>query len=132
MLELIKYLRITVVELLYTYCWLHIKNHDRIEWFVEKSIEIGVDEISLLDVERTLRKKIKLERLHRTALSAMKQTLKAKIPIINDIIDFDDFVNVNNKSNMFICHLENENRKNLFHYRKEISDNYKHCIFNWT
>lgn len=105
-----------------------IKNHDRIEWFIEKSIEIGVDEISFIRCERTLRKKIKLERLHRTALSAMKQTLKAKIPIINDIIDFDDFVNVNNKSNMFICHLENENRKNLFHYRKEISDNYKHCI----
>ncbi|MBI71885.1 MAG: 16S rRNA (uracil(1498)-N(3))-methyltransferase [Candidatus Marinimicrobia bacterium] len=105
-----------------------VKNHDRIEWFVEKSIEIGVDEISFIKCERTHRKKIKLERLHRTALSAMKQTLKAKIPIINDIIDFDDFVNINNKSNMYICHLENEYRKDLFHYRKEISDNYKNCI----
>ena len=64
----------------------------------------------LLDVKGHL-EKIKLERLHRTALSAMKQTLKAKIPIINNIIDYDDFVNVNNKSNMYICHLENENRK---------------------
>ena len=104
------------------------KNHDRIEWFVEKSIEIGVDEISFIQCERTLRKKIKIERLHRTALSAMKQTLKAKIPIINDIIDFDHFVKINNKSNMYICHLENENRKDLFHYRKKISNNFKHCI----
>ena len=35
-----------------------IKNHDRIEWFVEKSIEIGVDEISLLDVKGHLEKKL--------------------------------------------------------------------------
>ena len=50
----------------------------------------------------------------------MKQTLKAKIPIINNIIDYDDFVNVNNKSNMYICHLENENRKSCFIIEKNI------------
>jgi 16S rRNA (uracil1498-N3)-methyltransferase len=34
-----------------------IKNQDRLEWFIEKSVEIGVDEITLIDCERTLRKK---------------------------------------------------------------------------
>ena len=39
------------------------KNHDRIDWFIEKAVEIGVDEISFIKCERTLRKKIKINRL---------------------------------------------------------------------
>ena len=97
-----------------------IKNHDRLEWFVEKSVEIGVDEISFISSSRTLRKKIKIDRLYRTAIAALKQTLKAKLPIINQPIDINDFIKNCNNNNKFICHLENEDRKNLFSFKKDI------------
>ena len=45
-------------------------------------------EISFIECNRTIRKSIKLDRLKRTAVTAMKQTLKAKIPKINDIQNF--------------------------------------------
>ena len=97
-----------------------IKNHDRLEWFIEKAIEIGVDEISFINCSRTLRKKIKIDRLHRTAISALKQTLKAKLPAINNPISIDDFIKECNNVNKFICHLENQDRKSLFAFKENI------------
>ena len=97
-----------------------IKNHDRLEWFIEKSVEIGVDEITLINCTRTLRKTIKIDRLKKIALTAMKQTLKAYLPIINDIVDVDDFIKQNKHSNRFVCHLENDDRKDLFFYKNSM------------
>ena len=105
-----------------------IKNHDRLEWFVEKSIEIGVDEISFINSSRTLRKKIKIDRLYRTAITALKQTLKAKLPIINQPVDINDFIKSCNNKNKFICHLENKKRKNLFTFKKDILKYSENCI----
>lgn len=68
------------------------KNPDRIEWFVEKAVEIGITEISLLECEHSERTRIKLERLERIAQSAMKQSLKAIMPIINEVQDFELFM----------------------------------------
>jgi 16S rRNA (uracil1498-N3)-methyltransferase len=53
------------------------KNTDRIEWFVEKAVELGIDEISLVLCDHTERQNLKLDRLHKMAVSAMKQSLKA-------------------------------------------------------
>ena len=47
------------------------KNHDRIEWFVEKAIEIGIQEISFLQTKRTERKRIKIDRIKKRAISSM-------------------------------------------------------------
>ena len=105
-----------------------IKNHDRLEWFVEKSIEIGVDEISFINCFRTLRKKVKINRLYKTAISALKQTLKAKLPIINEPIDIKDFVKGCNNRNNFICHLEKEKRQSLFSFKNDILKNSNTCI----
>jgi 16S rRNA (uracil1498-N3)-methyltransferase len=49
------------------------KNMDRMEWFVEKATEIGIDDIFLLQCERSERKQLNLERLEKIAVSAMKQ-----------------------------------------------------------
>ena len=105
-----------------------IKNHDRLEWFIEKSVEIGVDEITLINCSRTLRKNIKIDRLYKTAISAMKQSLKAYLPKINDAVDINSFVKNNNQSNKFICHLENDNRKDLFYYKNTILKNRNTCL----
>jgi 16S rRNA (uracil1498-N3)-methyltransferase len=67
------------------------KNVGRIEWALEKMIEIGLDRISLLQCKRSERKVVKVSRLKKIAVSAMKQSLQAKLPIIDEMIHFKDF-----------------------------------------
>jgi 16S rRNA (uracil1498-N3)-methyltransferase len=82
------------------------KNMDRIEFFVEKAIELGVDEISFLQCERSERKVIKLDRIEKIAESALKQSLKAYFPKLNPIIDFKKFVVQRmEQSHLYIAHL---------------------------
>ena len=69
------------------------KNTDRIEWFVEKATELGVDKISLMDCKNTERSFIKTDRLNKVAISAMKQSLKATLPEISDhLLQFTEVV----------------------------------------
>ena len=103
------------------------KNHSRIEWFIEKSIEIGVDEISFLNCSRTLRKNIRMSRISKIAKTAMKQANKAKLPIINPILNFKDFIEKSN-DNTFICHLNQKIEKNLMSYKSKFSKNHHSCV----
>lgn len=59
------------------------KNIDRFEWFLEKAVEIGVDEITPLLCDHSERKIIKPDREERVILSAAKQSLKGTIPVLN-------------------------------------------------
>ncbi len=68
------------------------KNNDRFEWFVEKATEIGVDVIAPLIGEHSERKVYKTERALRIALSATKQSLKARIPEIMEPVSVKDFI----------------------------------------
>lgn len=68
------------------------KNSERLEWFLEKSIEFGVDEISLLQCRHSERAKLNLERLQKKAVSAMKQSLNLQMPRIHELMKFPDFV----------------------------------------
>ena len=68
------------------------KNNDRFEWFVEKATELGVDTIVPLIGERSERKVYKTERAARIALSATKQSLKARIPEIREPLTVKDFL----------------------------------------
>ena len=72
------------------------KNNDRFEWFVEKATELGVDCIVPLIGEHSERKVYKTERALRIALSATKQSLKARIPEIAEPLSVKEF----------ICHFE--------------------------
>ena len=58
------------------------KRLERIEWLVEKATELGVDQISFIECRNSERSSIRLERLRRKAVSAMKQSLKATLPKI--------------------------------------------------
>ena len=89
------------------------KSHDRLEWFVEKAVEIGVDEISFIQTKRTERKKIRINRIKRIAITAMKQTIKATLPKINELTDFRKFVENKSNANLFIAHLEDEKRQQI-------------------
>lgn len=93
--------------------YLHIaiaptKNADRIEYFIEKCVEIGVDEITLIQTKHSERKNQKVERLEKIAISAMKQSLKAYLPKINELIDFGKFIKQENQGAKFIAHLTDD------------------------
>ena len=68
------------------------KNNDRFEWFVEKATELGVDCIVPLIGERSERKVYKTDRAARIALSATKQSLKARIPTIEEPVSVKEFL----------------------------------------
>ncbi len=60
------------------------KNIERFEWFLEKAVEIGVDRVTPLICEHSERKVYKKERAQRIVLSAMKQSLKTVLPVLDD------------------------------------------------
>lgn len=64
------------------------KNIVRLEWFIEKSVEIGIDKIALFVSQNSERREVKVDRLQLKALSAMKQSLKYVLPEIEDVKKF--------------------------------------------
>jgi 16S rRNA (uracil1498-N3)-methyltransferase len=86
------------------------KNNNRTEWFVEKAIEIGVDEISFIQTTNSERKHFSLDRIEKIAISAMKQSLKATLPILNSLVDFETFLaeQQNSIANKFVAHLRDD------------------------
>lgn len=67
------------------------KNIERFEWFLEKATEIGIDEITPLICEHSERDTIKISRLEKVLVSAMKQSLKTWLPILNGPKKFKQF-----------------------------------------
>ncbi|NOR74047.1 MAG: 16S rRNA (uracil(1498)-N(3))-methyltransferase [Draconibacterium sp.] len=80
------------------------KNIDRFEWFLEKCTEIGIDEITPIISEHSERKVIKPERLEKIVVAATKQSLKAYLPKLNQLIDFKSFIESANYNNKYIAH----------------------------
>lgn len=68
------------------------KNMERIEWFIEKATEIGIDRITPLLCDHSERKVFKRERGERIILSAAKQSLKSSLPILDDLTSFSEFI----------------------------------------
>lgn len=89
------------------------KNNDRLEWFTEKCTEIGIQEITPILCHHSERKKLKEERLIKTAVSAMKQSLKATLPIINDFTPIQTFLEQPFDGEKYIAHCYAENQKHL-------------------
>ena len=86
------------------------KNPARMEWLVEKAVEIGVGEITLLQCDHSERSFLKTDRLERLALSAMKQSLHLTLPRINPAVNLKDWLNsqfsILNSQLKFIAHCE--------------------------
>lgn len=81
------------------------KNNDRFEWFVEKATELGVDVVSPIIGERSERKVFKSDRCRKIAVSAMKQSLKAKLPVIEDPVSVRDFILASREQDLkLICY----------------------------
>lgn len=86
------------------------KNMDRYEWFVEKATEIGITRITPLICHRTERKHLKTERLERILISAMKQSLKAYKPQLDQPVAFADFFARNLGGTKGIAHCQPSDR----------------------
>lgn len=89
------------------------KNAARMEWFLEKAVEIGIDELTPIICQHSERSFIKTERLEKIAVSAMKQSLKAYKPTINEPTKLSDFLKLPAEGQKFIAHCEGDERTSL-------------------
>ncbi len=90
------------------------KNIDRLEWFLEKATEIGVDTIVPLLCARSERKRIREDRLEKILLAAMKQSLKAHLPKLQPLISFKDFIKTEHiQKDKFIAYCNDDQLKHL-------------------
>lgn len=100
------------------------KNIDRIEFFVEKAVEMGISEISFILTEKTERKNISIDKLRKQAISASKQSHRFHFPKVNDLTKFSDFMKNLDSENTFVAHCnENLERINLNALREPQRDN---------
>lgn len=110
--------------------YLHIavaptKNIERLEWFLEKATEIGIDEISLIITQRSERKEVKVDRLNKIITAAIKQSLKAYHPVLNDAVKLNQLLTQPFDGQKFIAHCEAGEK---FDLRKEITNNGRYLV----
>jgi 16S rRNA (uracil1498-N3)-methyltransferase len=91
------------------------KNSERFEWFLEKATEIGIDAITPLNCEHSERTTVKPERLEKVIVSAMKQSIKAYKPLLNESTSFKNFIAANQlfSGQKFIAHCHDTAKENL-------------------
>lgn len=95
-------------------CVAPTKNLDRIEWFVEKAVEVGIERVSFFFGQHSERKVLKLERLEKIAIAAMKQSLQAYLPKLDEAVSFGELIKTVRDDKRFIAHLpENKPTANL-------------------
>lgn len=96
--------------------YLHIavaptKNIDRLEWFLEKATELGIDEITPIITDRSERKVVKDDRLNKVITSAVKQSIKAYHPKLNEAISLSSFLKQSDDSDKLIAHCIDDSSK---------------------
>lgn len=83
------------------------KNADRLEWFVEKAVEIGIDEIFFIKTQRSEKPRVNLERMNRIAITALKQCYQTFMPQFYELNDFAKVVEkLQDYPNRYIAHCE--------------------------
>ncbi|MEI6753876.1 MAG: 16S rRNA (uracil(1498)-N(3))-methyltransferase [Paludibacter sp.] len=98
------------------------KNIERLEWFIEKATEIGIDEITPVICRYSERKFVKEERLEKIIVSAAKQSVKAYFPVLNPVCTFEELLKNHAASQKFIAHCYDDEKKLLQNEIKKASD----------
>ena len=80
------------------------KNIDRLEWFLEKATEIGISEITPIICDRSERKVVKDDRLNKVITSAVKQSIQAYHPLLNEAVAFSEFIGRDTGAKKMIAH----------------------------
>lgn len=109
--------------------YLHIavaptKNIDRLEWFLEKATELGIDEITPIISDRSERRVVKDDRLNKVITSAVKQSIKAYHPKLNESISLNTFLKTSFNGDKLIAHCIDESGKDYISNRVEKYGNY--------
>ena len=84
------------------------KMMDRIEWIMEKAVEIGVDEVSFINCQFSERRLIKTVRVEKIFISAVKQSHKAWKPLLNEMMSYNKFIESPREGAKFIAHCYDE------------------------
>ncbi len=84
------------------------KMMERVEWMVEKAVEVGIDEISFLNCQFSERRLVKIPRLEKIMVSAVKQSRKAWATQLNEVVNFDDFMARPCEGRKYIAHCYDE------------------------
>jgi len=89
-------------------CIAPTKNHKRMEWMVEKIVEIGIDKITFIICANSIRTSVNLKRLNKIALSAMKQSQSTYLPKITQCTSFKTVLEQDSSKHKYIAHLNND------------------------
>lgn len=84
------------------------KNMERLEWFLEKATEIGIEKISLIRTKNSERTTVRQDRLEKILVAAMKQSASAFLPKLTELIDFQSFIKKENPAQRFIAHCNSD------------------------
>jgi 16S rRNA (uracil1498-N3)-methyltransferase len=89
------------------------KNMERVEWFLEKATELGIDRVSFLICDRSERRSVNLDRCEKIIISAMKQSLKAYLPVMEEPCSFKDFIKREHAAKKFMAYCETAKEEHL-------------------
>lgn len=92
------------------------KSPDRMEWMVEKITEAGFHEMTLLETMNSERSFLKTDRLHKKVISACKQSLKFRIPVLRETVKLSDLLKSKNFDDYqkFIAYVDESHENHLF------------------
>jgi 16S rRNA (uracil1498-N3)-methyltransferase len=89
------------------------KTSERMEWMVEKAVELGLDELSFVFCTRTERSRINEERIKKIMVSAMKQSGRQYLPLLNPPCSFEDFLKTGVSGQKYIARPGGEDFRGL-------------------
>jgi 16S rRNA (uracil1498-N3)-methyltransferase len=89
------------------------KNINRFEWFLEKATEMGIDRITPIICDHSERRNINHDRLNKVIIAAMKQSLKAFLPVLDKATPFKNFINENLQGEKFIAYIDENQQVHL-------------------
>lgn len=89
------------------------KNIDRYEWFLEKATEIGIEEITPLMCEHSERTKLRMDRLQKILVSAMKQSMNLYLPRLNELMSFEEFMKQDISGGRYMGYVEEKQEQKL-------------------
>ena len=82
------------------------KLNERTEWFLEKATEIGIDRVRLFTSYHSERRAANVERFQKVMIAAMKQSIKSRLPKIDDLVPFDKLVKQPFEGQKFIAWID--------------------------
>jgi len=82
------------------------KSSERLEWFMEKATEIGINRLSLLNCEHSERRSFNHKRLEKITIAALKQCKRYHLPMIDSVVSYKEFIKTHTKGYIGHCNLE--------------------------